>query len=128
MKAMNIELLDGIWRVEFSYQIAVARPPLEVLTLVRRGVLVGLATAGVTATGDMSFRPNGSVEFLMIFDSTLADPSIQLISRDGKAVREPVQFTGLLSFDPGLKRLEGLFEHGIVPIIARGDFVSDLPM
>ena len=127
MKPMNIDLLDGIWRLEFEYQMAVARPPLEALIMLRHGVMAGLASAGVTVIGDISFRPNGTVEFQMIFDSTLADPSILLISRAGTAVRDKIQFTGVLNFDPQLRMLEGLFDHGIVPILTRGVFSSPLP-
>ncbi|MCX8500597.1 MAG: hypothetical protein ORO03_02730 [Alphaproteobacteria bacterium] len=127
MKPMNIDLLDGIWRLEFEYQMAVARPPLEALIMLRHGVMAGLASAGVTVIGDISFRPNGTVEFQMIFDSTLADPSILLISRAGTAVRDKIQFTGVLNFDPQLRMLEGLFDHGVVPILTRGVFSGPLP-
>ena len=126
MSNPSIENLNGIWRLEFSYQLAAARPPLEILVMVQNGVLAGLGNAGVTATGFISFRPNGSVEFQIFFDTLFADPSILLISRSGAAVRDQMQFTGVLNFEPKIKILEGYFDHGAVPIIARGVLIAPI--
>ncbi|MDI9409463.1 MAG: hypothetical protein QM523_09495 [Candidatus Pacebacteria bacterium] len=128
MAVPSIEILNGIWRLDFTYQVAAARPPLELLVMIQNGVMAGLANAGVIATGDFSFRPNGAVEFQIFFDMTFADSSIQLISRGGKAVREQVQFAGVLSFDSKMRMMEGFFDHGVVPIMTRGVFVAPIPL
>ena len=127
MATHAIETLNGIWRLEFTYQIGGARPPLEIILMIQHGVMAGLGNAGVIAMGDISFRPNGSVEFQLFFDSTFADPSIQLISRSGAAVRDKIQFAGVLTFEPRMKMMEGFFDHGVVPIMASGAFLGPIP-
>ena len=127
MAGTTIEMLDGVWRFQFTYKLSSARPPLELHLLMRNGIMGGIASAGVIVSGDASMRPDGSLEFQLFLDCTLADSSIFLISRSGHAVRDDIQFAGILKLDAATKSLTGSFMHGVVSIDTHAQWLAPFP-